>query len=1223
MESKSVIKILSWNIKGFKETIDGTKKNKFIEKEVIDILSSYDIVFCLETHLDRESAKDITLPGFAAGVHYCRPKRAQAHKASGGISVFVKEYLRDSIKFMPQSTSDIVWLMTKTSNINDQDTYIGCVYAPPEFSTYGRDYTRTIWDQLERETELFCTKGNVILCGDFNARTGTLVDFIQMDGENNVCDIPSNYTCDYVHKRSSMDKVVQKYGRKFVRLCVDNNMYILNGRTLGDLQGNATCYSPNGKSVVDYFTCSQELMRKIVKCQVKNLTIFSDHCPIELYVQLPIRKGSSKNICSSSRYSHTKKEAQDNYKTSQPSQNNYSFVWEEDSAEKLTSAFQTVLIANRLDNINEKLDTATCQNTPFSKEKIDNSVADLTNTILDAAKLSVKCKNKCTKKKNNKPSKRWFSQQCFAQRKEVRSLLNAMNRSPFNRNIQNKYFSALKTYKRTIKKTKQTYRNKLVSSLNTAMEHDPKKVWNILRELKNIDGSPQSLRYTLNAAKWINHLENLISREVSVDERRKDLVQRELNNTVQQSIPEQNLEKAISVTEVLQAVKSLKCNKAPGKDGLTGEMLKASMSSICTVISKLFNIILQSGNYPSQWKDGINVPIFKSGDQTNPNNYRGITLTSSLGKLFCIVINKRIETHLQNNNLLIKEQAGFRKHSRTTDHIFILKKIIDHTIAKKNGRLYSCFVDFNKAFDNIWHDALLVKLNRLRINGKCFRIIQDMYTDSTVCGKTSQGFTNPIPVKKGVLQGNILSPTLFNVFINDIKNAINDNTSPFINETTKTQIPCLLYADDIVLLSTTKLGLQNKLDQLQKYCQDWGLKINREKTKVVIFTKSDPKIPLLFSCGDNFIETVDKYKYLGVIFHKRGHFHCAEEHLAKQGNKAAYALKRSVRGKELNVDVMMSLFDTLITPILSYGAEVWLPFTKPVTNATLQSILDKQFSAYISPNCPTENVHIKFCRSLLGVHKRTMKLPVLAELGRYPISLNALCQTITFWIHITESDEDSYLRQAYNDMLLAESHNNAIWLKFVKNILLSMGFSHVWENQGTLNVKRLKYSIQNKLQEKYLQYWTSVKNGISSRLSFYNKIVCDYGLQPYLISCKNSKHRTALCRLRLSSHELAIEQGRYYNTPKHERLCKLCRVLEDEYHFLDMCSMYDKLRSTLIMTVSSSSQPSYPSLATVHNSAPYQTPSSLLLSNSAQPELARYVYECLKVRSQYVSPSAN
>ena len=441
METKTVIKILSWNIKGFRETIDGTKTNKFMETEVIDLFCKHDIVICQETHLDRDSAKEIVLPDFSPGVHYCRQKRAKAQSASGGISIFIKQELRKYVKFLPQSNSDIVWMMIKrnntSANVPDSDTYIGCVYIPPEFSSFGRDHTKDIWDQLEKDTEHFSIKGNVILCGDFNARTGNLEDFIQMDDDNDVYDIQSNFMADCVHKRHSSDKVVQKYGRKLVEICIDDNMYILNGRTLGDLQGNSTCFSSRGHSVVDYFVCSQNLIQKVLKLHVNNLTMFSDHCPIELNIHLPLQRDSGKK--NRSKYPPNK-ELRNQHQSSgrKETDPHYSFFWEDDSAEKILSALDTATISNQIKHINNNIIKEYTENKEPHKEEIDKHVTDLTNTIISAAKLSVKHKVKTNKSNRNKRGKKWFTHECYVQRKEVRSLLNALNRHHFRKDIQKK-----------------------------------------------------------------------------------------------------------------------------------------------------------------------------------------------------------------------------------------------------------------------------------------------------------------------------------------------------------------------------------------------------------------------------------------------------------------------------------------------------------------------------------------------------------------------------------------------------------------------------------------------------------------------------------------------------------------------------------------------------------------------------------------------------------------
>ena len=348
---------------------------------------------------------------------------------------------------------------------------------------------------------------------------------------------------------------------------------------------------------------------------------------------------------------------------------------------------------------------------------------------------------------------------------------------------------------------------------------------------------------------------------------------------------------------------------------------------MCSELNKLFNLIQSTGLNPDSWETGVNVPIYKSGDPTIPSNYLGITLNSSLEKLFYQILNNRVVEYLEDNDLLSKEQSGFTKGFRTTDHIFVLRKIIDKYINNRNARIYACYVDFQKAFDNAWHDALLLNLHNTGIQGKCFQTIRDMYRNSSGCVKTTDGYSRKIPVLKGVHQGNLLSPKLINIFINDTTTAMTGNHSPSINTNT-VQIPCLLYADDIVILPQTKTGLQNKLDRLYDYCSTWGLQINRDKAKVIIFSRTDPKLKLFSKFRDDIIETTDSYKYLGIIFHKRGSFTNAQDHLTKQANRTAQVLRRTYRNENIRVDAITQQLDSLLLPILTYGSEVWYPYTE-------------------------------------------------------------------------------------------------------------------------------------------------------------------------------------------------------------------------------------------------------------------------------------------------------
>ena len=162
-------------------------------------------------------------------------------------------------------------------------------------------------------------------------------------------------------------------------------------------------------------------------------------------------------------------------------------------------------------------------------------------------------------------------------------------------------------------------------------------------------------------------------------------------------------------------------------------MLKQGLTDFLPCLRKLFNLILSSGIYPSSWATGYITPIFKTGDSSQPENYRGITITSNVGKLFNLVLNSRLDKFLEENKLIDKSQTGFTKNTRTQDHIFVLKTLIDKYTNKAGDKLYACFVDFRKAFDSVIHPGMKLKLKDdtdrwLQLNGPVnfFLFLQQM-----------------------------------------------------------------------------------------------------------------------------------------------------------------------------------------------------------------------------------------------------------------------------------------------------------------------------------------------------------------------------------------------------------------------------------------------------------------------------------------------------------------
>ena len=304
-------------------------------------------------------------------------------------------------------------------------------------------------------------------------------------------------------------------------------------------------------------------------------------------------------------------------------------------------------------------------------------------------------------------------------------------------------------------------------------------------------------------------------------------------------------------------------------------------------------------------------------------------------------------------NLILENQAGFRKDHGTIDHIFTLHTIIE-IFKNLKKKLYCEFIDFEKAFDSVWRIGLWNKLLvNSNINGKCFKIIKNMYNGIKAKLKINGFLSGSFPCQLGVRQGENLSPFLFSVFLNDLEsfltmNNINglQNISEMIGNELYIYIKlfAMLYADDTILFAETPDELQDVLNCFYEYCQTWRLKVNVKKTKIMIFGRyRTVQNNLYFTYNDTHIEIVDNYKYLGTFFTKSGSFMYNIKEQYDKAVKAMYSVLSKCKQHNLSIDCQVDMFDRIIQPILLYGCEVW-GFTK---------------------NALIEKLHMKFCKYTL------------------------------------------------------------------------------------------------------------------------------------------------------------------------------------------------------------------------------------------------------------------
>ena len=370
----------------------------------------------------------------------------------------------------------------------------------------------------------------------------------------------------------------------------------------------------------------------------------------------------------------------------------------------------------------------------------------------------------------------------------------------------------------------------------------------------------------------------------------------------------------VSNEEILDTLQNLE-NKSSGPNSIPIKLLKLIPDLILVPLCKIINNSFTTGVFPDLLKISKVTPIHKEGPTDDVNNYRPISLLSIFDKIIEKVMYKRLYNFLQSNNVLFKNQFGFRKNFSTTHALLDITEKIKDSIDNKK---FACgvFVDIRKAFDTVNHKILLRKLEHYGVRGIPLLWFESYLTNRHQFVSIDNFSSKLSPISSGVPQGSCLGPLLFLIYINDLP-----NTSDILS--------FFLFADD------TNIYFEHKsLDKLEyivnkelRKINNWlivnRLSLNIKKTNFIIFHPFNKplkhKITLVF--GKNAIKECKAIKYLGVMIDSTLSW---KPHCDKISNTISritgifYKIRPFVNKKTL-----LMLYYSLVYPHLIYGIEVW------------------------------------------------------------------------------------------------------------------------------------------------------------------------------------------------------------------------------------------------------------------------------------------------------------
>lgn len=776
----------------------------------------------------------------------------------GGVGIIIKKSLKENIKKYVKVSDRIIAVHFNT---NPEFVIIN-VYAPTESSK--TQLKQKFYEDLEKYTST--NKYSVTITGgDFNAQLGK----------------DSHEIYPHIVERYAYHEKTNNNGKKLIEFCENNQFRPTNTRFPKKLNklwtyqlmrviNKKDTKEHSDKFQIDHFLINSRWISSIKDCEAHETGgIYTDHRVLTIKFKLTFKLKETKQ-----------------------QQNKVPNLEKLKKDKELQKSFQNN-ISNHLNSTNHKNHNNSIQ------EQFDN--------------LSVAInKSRKTLPVKEEQKKNWMSTESIQIKRERDQAIIEFTKNKTKEN-RKKMKKLNKKLKNSYKKDKESYFEAICKEITDAdAAQNTSKVYEKVRslsgnfnkkvlQLKNKDGElTADTKIMLHIYKeYFSDLLNVTNINI-------------LNDMEPPEILPINTEK-FTLKELNEVIRYLKSNKAPGIDQIRNEEIKYGGLACKKEILDICNKIYETNEAPWQMTTNKIIPIYKKGDPAEPSNYRGISLLSTITKIYNKLLLDRIYDKV--NEKLAQSQRGFRRNSSTIQAINTLRRILEGHY-KKDIPIVLTFVDFSKAFDSINREAMWKILAYYGIPDKIIKAIKTMYNNSYSRISYNGQLSEKFKINSGILQGDALSPFLFITVLDFALKRIPNGFGIQTHANPTKTIKHIEYADDTVLTDVSPEQAIEHLKQMENAIKVIGLSINKSKTcfmtNITDKTKTDPLSAIIVK--------TDKCKYLGSYINSAA---TDIMHRRALAFNTFWKMKNIWNDRYASLKIKLKIFDVTCISIFLYGSETW------------------------------------------------------------------------------------------------------------------------------------------------------------------------------------------------------------------------------------------------------------------------------------------------------------